>query len=102
LFNDAVAPESEAPGGVFPHKILRQRPTMAVKRIIAIAGAAGARGGGLARAIPRDHGSQFAVRAFTWDTNFLLTSFFWEHFIYFGMGPKRGADGRLACSAAAK
>jgi uncharacterized protein YbjT (DUF2867 family) len=26
----------------------------------------------------------------------LLTSFFWENFIYFGMGPKRGSDGRLA------
>ena len=26
----------------------------------------------------------------------LLTSFYWENFIYFGMGPKKGADGRLA------
>jgi len=27
---------------------------------------------------------------------FLLTSFYWENFIYFGMQPKRGADGKLA------
>lgn len=27
---------------------------------------------------------------------FLLTSFYWENFIYFGMGPKRGPDGTLA------
>ena len=26
----------------------------------------------------------------------LLTSFYWDNFIYFGMGPKKGADGRLA------
>lgn len=29
-------------------------------------------------------------------TTFLLTSFYWENFIYFGMGPKKGADGQLA------
>jgi uncharacterized protein YbjT (DUF2867 family) len=29
-------------------------------------------------------------------TTFLITSFYWENFIYFGMGPKRGADGKLA------
>ena len=29
-------------------------------------------------------------------TTFLLTSFYWENLIYFGMGPKRGADGKLA------
>lgn len=29
-------------------------------------------------------------------TTFLLTSFFWENFIYFGMGPARGADGKLS------
>lgn len=29
-------------------------------------------------------------------TTFLLTSFFWENFIYLGMGPQRGADGKLA------
>ena len=27
---------------------------------------------------------------------FLLTSFYWENFIYFGMAPKKGADGKLA------
>ncbi|MGH7580520.1 MAG: NmrA/HSCARG family protein [Gemmatimonadales bacterium] len=27
---------------------------------------------------------------------FLLTSFYWENFIYFGAGPKRGPDGKLA------
>ena len=26
-------------------------------------------------------------------TTFLLTSFYWDNFIYFGMGPERGADG---------
>jgi len=29
-------------------------------------------------------------------TTFLLTSFYWENLIYFGMGPKKGPDGRLA------
>jgi len=29
-------------------------------------------------------------------TTFLLTSFYWENFIYFGMGPQRGPDGVLA------
>jgi uncharacterized protein YbjT (DUF2867 family) len=29
-------------------------------------------------------------------TTFLHTSFFWDNFIYFGMGPKRGPDGTLA------
>ncbi|WP_409522985.1 NmrA/HSCARG family protein [Nitrincola sp. MINF-07-Sa-05] len=28
-------------------------------------------------------------------TSFLLTSFYWDNLIYFGMGPKRGADGVL-------
>ncbi|HRD64838.1 MAG TPA: NmrA/HSCARG family protein [Candidatus Competibacter sp.] len=27
---------------------------------------------------------------------FLLTSFYWDNFIYFGMGPKRGPDGQFA------
>lgn len=27
---------------------------------------------------------------------FLLTSFYWDNFIYFGMGPKKGEDGKLA------
>ena len=26
---------------------------------------------------------------------FLLTSFYWENLIHFGMGPKKGADGNL-------
>lgn len=29
-------------------------------------------------------------------TTFLLTSFYWENFILFGMGPKKGPDGKLA------
>lgn len=29
-------------------------------------------------------------------TTFLLTSFYWENLIYFGAGPKKGADGILA------
>jgi uncharacterized protein YbjT (DUF2867 family) len=29
-------------------------------------------------------------------TTFLNTSFFWENFIFFGMGPKKGPDGKLA------
>jgi uncharacterized protein YbjT (DUF2867 family) len=29
-------------------------------------------------------------------TTFLHTSFYWENFIYFGAGPKRGPDGKLA------
>ncbi len=28
-------------------------------------------------------------------TTFLLTSFYWDNFIHFGMGPQRGPDGRL-------
>ncbi|MBI2731024.1 MAG: NmrA/HSCARG family protein [Sphingobacteriales bacterium] len=29
-------------------------------------------------------------------TTFLLASFYWENLIYFGAGPKRGSDGKLA------
>jgi uncharacterized protein YbjT (DUF2867 family) len=29
-------------------------------------------------------------------TTFLVTSFYWENFIYFGLGPQRGPDGVLA------
>ena len=29
-------------------------------------------------------------------TTLLLTSFYWDNLIYFGMGPKRGPDGKLA------
>lgn len=28
-------------------------------------------------------------------TTFLLTSFYWDNFIYFGMGPKKGPNGKL-------
>lgn len=31
-------------------------------------------------------------------TTFLVTSFFWDNLIHFGMGPKRGPDGNLAIS----
>ncbi len=31
-------------------------------------------------------------------TTFLLTSFYWDNFISFGMGPKRGPDGKLTLS----
>lgn len=34
--------------------------------------------------------SQFGV-----PTTYLLTSFFWDNLIYMGMGPKKGADGKL-------
>jgi uncharacterized protein YbjT (DUF2867 family) len=29
-------------------------------------------------------------------TTFLVTSFYWDNFIHFGLGPKRGPDGKLA------
>ncbi len=29
-------------------------------------------------------------------TTYLLTAFYWDNFIHFGMGPKRGEDGKLA------
>ena len=29
-------------------------------------------------------------------TTYLLTSFYWDNFIYFGSGPKKGPDGKLA------
>jgi uncharacterized protein YbjT (DUF2867 family) len=29
---------------------------------------------------------------------FLQTSFYWDNFVHFGMGPKKGADGKLAIS----
>ena len=29
-------------------------------------------------------------------TTWMLTSFYWDNFIHFGMGPKKGPDGRLA------
>ena len=36
-----------------------------------------------------------AFRAAGVPTTYLLTSFYWENFIYFGMGPKKGPDGVL-------
>lgn len=42
---------------------------MAGKKIIAVVGATGAQGGGLVRAIAKEHGSEFAVRAITRDVN---------------------------------
>ncbi|MCM2316148.1 MAG: NmrA/HSCARG family protein [Thermoanaerobaculia bacterium] len=33
-------------------------------------------------------------------TTFLLTSFYWENFIYFGMGPKKGPDGTYSITTA--
>lgn len=42
---------------------------MAAKKIIAVVGATGAQGGGLVRAIAKEHGSEFAVRAITRDVN---------------------------------
>jgi uncharacterized protein YbjT (DUF2867 family) len=33
-------------------------------------------------------------------TTFLLTSFYWDNLIYFGMGPKKDADGKLVLSLA--
>jgi len=29
-------------------------------------------------------------------TTFLLTSFYWDNLIHFGMGPKKGPDGKFA------
>jgi uncharacterized protein YbjT (DUF2867 family) len=49
--------------------------------------------------VPHFDGKGEANRFFTEagvPTTFLLTSFYWENFIYFGMGPKKGPDGALA------
>lgn len=35
-------------------------------------------------------------RDFSVPTTFLLTSFYWDNMIFFGMGPKKGPDGKLA------
>jgi len=48
--------------------------------------------------VPHFDGKGEANRAFTElgvPTTFLLTSFYWENLIYFGMGPKKGPDGNL-------
>jgi uncharacterized protein YbjT (DUF2867 family) len=29
-------------------------------------------------------------------TTFLITSFYWENLIYFGMGPQKGTDGKYS------
>lgn len=49
--------------------------------------------------VPHFDGKAEANRFFTEagvPTTFLLTSFYWENLIFFGSGPKRGADGVLA------
>jgi uncharacterized protein YbjT (DUF2867 family) len=49
--------------------------------------------------VPHFDGKGEADRLFTeaaLPVTFLLTSFYWENLIYFGMGPKKGADGKLA------
>jgi uncharacterized protein YbjT (DUF2867 family) len=49
--------------------------------------------------VPHFDGKAAANHVFTdlgVPTTFLLTSFYWENFIYFGMGPRRGEDGTLA------
>ena len=40
-----------------------------------------------------------AFRAAGTPTTFLITSYFWENMINFGLGPKRGTDGKLAFDA---
>ncbi len=49
--------------------------------------------------VPHFDGKGEANKVFTelgLSTTFLLTSFYWENLIYFGMGPKKGPDGKLA------
>jgi uncharacterized protein YbjT (DUF2867 family) len=49
--------------------------------------------------VPHFDGKAEANRFFTdlgLPVTFLVTSFYWENFIYFGMGPTRGEDGKLA------
>jgi uncharacterized protein YbjT (DUF2867 family) len=49
--------------------------------------------------VPHFDGKGEADRFFneaTVPTTFLLASFYWDNFIYFGAGPKRGEDGKLA------
>ena len=40
--------------------------------------------------------ADYAFTAAGAPTTFLLTSFYWDNFIYFGLGPKKLPDGRLA------
>jgi len=49
--------------------------------------------------VPHFDGKGEADRVFTdndMPVTFLLTSFYWDNFIHFGMGPKPGLDGKLA------
>ncbi len=49
--------------------------------------------------VPHFDGKGEADKTFTdlgVPTTFLLTSFYWDNFIYSGMGPQRGPDGKLA------
>ncbi len=49
--------------------------------------------------VPHFDGKGEANRIFTEvgvPTTLLVTSFYWENLIYFGMEPKRGPDGKLA------
>jgi uncharacterized protein YbjT (DUF2867 family) len=49
--------------------------------------------------VPHFDGKGEADKVFTdlgVPTTVLLTSFYWDNFIYFGMGPQRGPDGKLA------
>ncbi len=49
--------------------------------------------------VPHFDGKGEADAAFTslgLPVTLLLTSFYWDNFIYFGMGPKKGSDGKLA------
>src|SRR5262245_20957844 len=51
--------------------------------------------------VPHFDGKGEADRFFTTQglpATLLLTSFFWENFIYFGAGPQKGPDGKLAIS----
>jgi hypothetical protein len=79
---------------------------MSEQHVIAVIGATGAQGGGLVRAITRDQGSRFTARAITRDPDSEaakaladlgaeVVAGYWENFIYFGLGPQRGADGTL-------
>lgn len=43
----------------------------------------------------KGEGDQFFIDAGV-PVTFLLASYYWENLIYFGMGPKRGEDGKLA------
>jgi uncharacterized protein YbjT (DUF2867 family) len=43
----------------------------------------------------KGEGDQYFIEAGV-PVTFMLASYYWENLIYFGMGPKRGADGKLA------